>query len=63
VELAGWAHISLMWLILSYFTVQSGRVESTATAGYTLVVLVAAPALGRSAALLCLISSILASGE
>jgi signal transduction histidine kinase/PAS domain-containing protein len=62
VDLVGWVHISLLWLILSYFTLQSGRVDSSATAGYTLVVLVAALALGRSAALIYLILSIVASG-
>jgi PAS domain S-box-containing protein len=62
VDLAAWVHISLMWLILSYFTLESGRVDSSALAGYILIVLIAALTLGRSAALLFLLLSVIASG-
>ena len=62
VELVGWIFISLMWLILTYFMIDSGRVDSSATAGYTLVVLVAALALGRTAALVYLVLSVIAGG-
>jgi PAS domain S-box-containing protein len=62
VDVVGWTFISLMWLILAYFSISSGRVDSSATAGFTLVILVAALALGRSAAFLYLLLSIVAGG-
>ena len=55
VNLAGWVHVSLMWLILSHFPLESGRVDSSALAGYILIVLIAALTLDRSAALLLLL--------
>lgn len=62
VEAVSWIFISLMWLVLAYFTIVSGRVDSSATAGFTLVILVAALALGRRAASVYLGLSILAGG-